>query len=279
MKRIAILTSVVTGLWLSASAQTPLPYSSNFDNTAQKAGWQAFRKGYNSVHSWKYLSEAPDGAIVPPSAPDCLFHQYPMDGVETQLTNDWSVSPSLNLSTGAKVSFKINVYSIMGLQAGDSIQLYLLKGSADPATATGKVLLANLIGLHSSANHNFRDTNNIVVPPTTGQAYLAFHYTSYQNWFTAAVDNFNVKATTTSIDETVMDRASWKIYPNPVQQTLHWEYTGKEKLVSDEGQIIDITGKVRAAFSIKEQKHDLQQLAPGMYFLKYGKGMMPFIKQ
>lgn len=278
MKRYAILTGAMIGLWTSASAQLPLPYSTNFDNATQKAGWQFFRKGYNSVHAWKYLSDAPDGAIVPPSAPDCLFHQYPMDGGAV-LTNDWAVSPSLNLSTGAKVSFKINVYSISGLQAGDSIQLYLLKGSADPATATGKVLLANLINLHSSDNHNFRDTNNIVIPATTGPAYLAFRYTSYSNWYTIAVDNFGVKAATTSIEESRLAQASWKLYPNPVLQTLHLEYTGKEALSSSEGQIIDVTGSVRASFSLKEKSIDLHQLSPGMYFLKQGQAMIPFVKQ
>ncbi|WP_118953057.1 T9SS-dependent choice-of-anchor J family protein [Taibaiella helva] len=278
MKRYAILTGAMTGLWLSTSAQTALPYSTNFDNATQKTGWQFFRKGYNSVHSWKYLSDAPDGAIIPPSAPDCLFHQYPMDG-DAQLTNDWAVSPSLNLSTGAKVSFKINVYSIMGLQTGDSVQLYLLKGSADPATATGKVLLANLIGLHSSANHNFRDTANIVVPATSGPAYLAFHYTSYSNWYTVAVDNFEAKAITTSVEESRMARAAWKLYPNPVRQTLYWAYTGKEDLNVQEGQIIDITGSTRARFAFKDKSLDLHQLSPGMYFLKQGQAMIPFVKQ
>lgn len=279
MKRFVILTGVMTGLCLYTSAQTALPYATNFDNTSQKAGWQFLRKGFATAHPWSYLTDAPDGAIVPPTAPDCLFHQYPMDGTATQLTNDWAVSPPLNLSTGAKVTFKINVYSISGLQPGDSVQLLLLKGSADPATATGKVLLANLTQMQSSSNHNFKDTADIAVPAVTGNAYLAFHYTSYQNWFTAAVDNFSVKALTTGITGAKATAADWKLYPNPVSQTLYWEYKGAGALQESTGQIVDITGKVQAQFSMKEQQADLGRLLPGLYFLKNGATTLPFLKQ
>ncbi len=278
MKRLATLTGVMMSLAIAASAQTTLPYNTGFDNTSQKAGWQSFRKGSTLATNWLFSEDFSDGYTAP-SAPNCIQHPYPTIGDGTVLTDDWYVSPGLNLATGAKLSFKIGVYSFTGdLATGDTIQVYLLKGNPNPSMASSKTLLASMAYMKAT-NHNFKDTANIVVPAATGNAYIAFRYTSFNDWFTVAIDDIKLVAgTTTGIDdrkETAIDLA---LYPNPAKESIHWNYTAiaADKL---EGQLIDVSGRTISTFPLKSKQLDISALQPGTYFLKSGNKAIPFTKE
>lgn len=276
MKQLLPLTALMTGLMISAHAQTPLPYNSGFDNATQKSGWQSFRKGQTESTNWVYSEDFADG-FTPASAPNCLLHPYPTAGGDTELTDDWFVSPGLAMTQGAKLSFKAGVYTIMGeLMEGDTLQVYLLQGNANPSAAT-KTLLAD-IGYMQSTSYNFKDTANIIIPPTTGTSYIAFRYTSYHNWFTIAFDNIQIIANPTSgIGDHRLPVNDLVVYPNPAGDKLHWQYSSAESYA--EGQITDLSGKTLGRFPLKAKQYDISRLQPGLYFLNCGAKAIPFSKQ
>jgi hypothetical protein len=68
-------------------------------------------------------------------------------------------------------------------------------------------------------------------------------------------------------------------YPNPATNTVSWNYAADTRFVSQEGQLLDITGKVLASFPVKAKKLDISNLSPGMYFLKFDHTSIPVVKQ
>lgn len=276
MKHTATLTGLLMSLAFGTSAQTALPYNTGFDNATQKTGWQEFRKGNTTHMSWKYHTDFNTGH-APASNPDCIAHTYP---TSTPATQDWFVSPSLNLTTGAKVQLKIDVYTFMGgLSAGDSIQLYLLKGNADPALATSKTMLANFSYMQK-ATHGYKDTAGIVVPATTGQAYLAFKYSCIDNWFTISIDDIKVTANpSTGIDHIETAVGELVLYPNPAKESIRWSYTGTAAADKLEAQLVDVSGRVIQHFPLKNKTLNISSLQPGIYFLKSGGKTVPFTKE
>ncbi len=276
MKRTATLTGLFMSLVIGASAQTALPYNTGFDNAAQKTGWQEFRKGNTAHMNWTYHTDFNTGH-VPASNPDCIAHTYP---TTTPATQDWFVSPSLNLSTGAKVQLKINVYSPGGtLEPGDSIQLYLLKGNADPALASSKTMLTSFSYMKATT-FTYKDTAGIIVPPTTGQAYLAFKYSCINNWFTVAIDDIKVTANpSTGINDVETTVGNLIVYPNPAKGSIRWSYTGTAAADKLEAQLADVAGRIIKSVPLKNKELNISSLKPGIYFLKSGGKAIAFTKE
>jgi len=178
---------------LSLLAQLPLPYSTGFDNAGQQAGWQQFRTGHLSTYSWGI------SGFGAPSAPNKLWHDYPVGGSANDTVRDWWVSPLLDLSTAANLTLKVNVYAITGsTMPSDGLSIMLLTGSPNPALAT-VTPLQDLLPLVTSGS-TYTQLPAVYIPPT-GPAYIAFYYQATQNWLTPGIDDVSVTAVGVGIEE------------------------------------------------------------------------------
>lgn len=205
-----------------AQTPTPLPYATNFDSPAQKAGWVEHRKGSTKYYRWVFT---PIGA---PSAPDCLYHDYPVGSDGSDSTVDWYVSPMFRFPAGGMLdSIKVNVYAIMGsATADDEFGIYLLKGSADPAGASSVTRLADLTPMVSNAFSLWKDTGKFEIPPTTDDCYIALKYKAKNNWFTLKADNIRIKGNpVSSIPENGGQTEVINLSPNPATNRLSIRYT------------------------------------------------------
>lgn len=187
---LLFISSVMT---TCAWAQTALPYNTGFDNAQGTAGWQKFRKGYASPMDWNI-----GGCFAAPTAPNCMGHDYPVGGAPTKVV-DWYVSPPFNLSGGGMVnSVDIKVFAMTGsADANDHFGMYLLTGSADPATATVTMIVD--LTSHASSTAVWKTMTNYPIAATPGTSYIAFKYTAKDNWFVPSVDELKISGTGTSV--------------------------------------------------------------------------------
>jgi hypothetical protein len=256
----------------------PLPYYTGFDNTTQQSGWQEFRKGFLSPEEWTYNS------FNAYSAPNTLYHDYPVGSSGPDTTLDWFVSPSFDFSSGAVIdSVKIMVYSITGsTMPVDYFGIYLLHGSANPSAATGVIELANLTSYVSSAA-TWNNAGPITIPATSGTSYIAFKYRATNNWFTVSVDDLYINSITTGINDHE-NTSAITIAPNPVEDflTITNEFSDDMQIT-----ITDISGKLLKSFSASrispKKQLDVSELDCGIYFLSVTNGrstrVKKFIKQ
>ncbi|QQR86683.1 MAG: choice-of-anchor J domain-containing protein [Flavobacteriales bacterium] len=187
-------TLFVLCLPFAASAQTALPYTTGFDNAAQQQGWQQFRTGHLSNYSWGISANAAA------SAPNKLWHDYPVGGNATDTVRDWYVSPLLDLSGGAVLTCKANIYAIMGSSMpSDACGIYLLTGNANPDLATATPL-QDLLPLITTGS-TYTTTTAVNIPPTSGTAHIAFYYQATQNWLTPGIDDVSVQPVNVGVAE------------------------------------------------------------------------------
>lgn len=187
-------TLLVLCLPILATAQTALPYTTGFDNAAQQQGWQQFRTGHLSNYSWGISA---NGAA---SAPNKLWHDYPVGGNATDTVRDWYVSPPLDLSGGAVLTCKANIYAIMGSSMpSDACGIFLLTGNANPDLAT-VTPLQDLLPLITTGS-TYTTTTAVNIPPTSGTAHIAFYYQATQNWLTPGIDDVSVQTVNVGVAE------------------------------------------------------------------------------
>jgi Secretion system C-terminal sorting domain len=205
LKNFTLFTAVLLSTKLFS--QTPLPYFTGFDNTAQKAGWQEFRKGSTSNGGWDYPSAAPF------SSPNALSHGFPLGG--SSPTNDWFVSPAFNFSNGGKIDSIRHLFSGFGSPGeSDTIAIYLLTGSPDPALASSKVLLYDYKTKYMSTN-NWELDSPITIPSKSGSSYIAFKYSTTQNWLDVNFDNIRISGKANTALNNIATAQSFRVYPNP----------------------------------------------------------------
>ncbi|WP_118972360.1 T9SS-dependent choice-of-anchor J family protein [Taibaiella koreensis] len=252
----AALCTALLLLTAQSKAQIALPYFSGFDNDAQKNGWQQFRKGVASSYQWNYTATAAF------SAPNCLAHNYPVGGTDT--TNDWFVSPPFNLSTGGKLDSLRYAFSGFGVPgAGDTIAVYLLKGSPDPAVAAARTLLYDFRGEHYSSDNVWRNLTSISLPPTSSVCYIAVQYRTVANWLDTRFDNVRISGNTPiSIPSTGKQAPFASLYPNPVGDKLMI----KTDAAFTQMAFYDIRGRQIATIPFRKET-DLSSFAPGTYIV------------
>ena len=72
-----------------------------------------------------------------------------------------------------------------------------------------------------------------------------------------------------SVENELLDRSKFKIFPNPASTELNIEPFSKESFSIELGQIINSIGQVVLTFKFEnETSIDIQDLSPGLYFLK-----------
>lgn len=283
MKSTSFTLLFILGIVFSVNAQIILPYSNGFDDANQIDDWVLYRKGLTTIngspsHAWEPYASA--GAAT---APNYLMHDYPVGYEGTEMTDDWLVSESIDFTNGAKLSFKAWIYAIAGTMPGDAIEVYLLQGSQDPATAT-QTQVASLISLvdnmGSLNSPIWKDTSDIIIPATIGDAYLAIRYTCINNWFTVAIDDLKLVVDPTGIADAEKGVLSVQLYPNPATAVLQWRISNNDirKLCKEEGILFNYTSQVLKRFPVADGFLDINSLQPGIYYVKIGATIMPFTK-
>lgn len=222
---------------VSASAQTPLPYYTGFDEGISTPGWQEFRKGVTI--NWGWLGS--EDYISPPGS---LYHIFPdASTASTDTTVDWFVSPPFDFSGGAIIdTLYAGIYSVGGPpHPEDFIGLYLLNGSPDPSLATTVALLVDFTLFPNGIGGGWNYTTNILIPPTAGASYIAFKYIATNNNFQAGFDNLYISALSTGI-KSVTAEAELDVYPNPAANHLTIDLGSQNEKV--QVTIADLNGKV-----------------------------------
>lgn len=259
MKTIfTILSALLLHINLS-KAQTALPYYTGFDNATQTAGWQVFRKGSTDPsYKWTYAT------FTSYSAPASLFHQYPVGG--TVVTDDWFVSPGFSIPSGGRVDSIRSAFSGFGLpDVADTVALYLLTGSPDPALATTKTLLLDYRGANYSNNDTWKK-HTMLLAATTGTCYLAVRYKTVNNWLDAKFDNLKISAlTTTSIQDKVVQEEAITVYPNPASKELKIRFD-RQQAVPVLIKIYNTLGELQIEQKVMEQESLPLNLKNGTYF-------------
>lgn len=259
MKTIfTILSALLLHVNLSR-AQTALPYYTGFDNATQTAGWQVFRKGSTDPsYKWTYAT------FTSYSAPASLFHQYPVGG--TVFTDDWFVSPGFSIPSGGRVDSIRSAFSGFGLpDVTDTVALYLLTGSPDPALATTKTLLLDYRGADYSNNDTWKK-HTMLLAATTGTCYLAVRYKTVNNWLDAKFDNLKISAlTTTSIQDKVLQEKAITVYPNPASKELKIRFD-HQQAVPVLIKIYNTLGELQIEQEVIEQESLPLNLKNGTYF-------------
>jgi hypothetical protein len=228
--RITTLLTLITPI--AALAQLPLPYSTGYDNASQQQGWQEFRTGHLSNYSWSFNN------FGAPSAPYALWHDYPVEGNATDTVRDWYVSPALDLSGGASLTCKVNIYAIMGsAMPADACGIWLLTGSADPELATATLLMDLLPLVTASGTW----TQVLSIAPTAGPARIAFYYQATQNWLTPGIDDLVITAPEVGLAETTA-AIPVCVYPNPGSGPLTVELSGAQAGQLVRWQLFDARG-------------------------------------
>ena len=178
MKEFLLSASILFSL--SAAAQTSLPYFTAFDNAGQQSGWTEYRLGEeNAFYEWNYST------MQPYTAPNCLAHNYPVGG--ENLLDDWFVSPEFDFSGGGMLDSLHHAFSGFGVPgAGDTVAIYLLHGSQDPAVAT-KTLLMDFRGADYTGDGAWRRLDPIAIPAQSGESYIAIRYSTIINHFGVVV--------------------------------------------------------------------------------------------
>ena len=236
-KRYFIITAIIISA--SASAQTPLPYYTGFDDSTQTAGWQEFQVGANpGIYGWGYLGTGPIGS---PFA--SLYHPNNTFGPATDTIIDWWVSPQFDFSGGAIIDSMSASIGNSNLQPEDFIGLYLLTGSPDPSLATTETLLVNFTLFPNGPGGGFGDTTDILIPPSTGPSYIAFKFIRTNGLFSVIFDDIYISTFTTGISPLFFGKElGVRLYPNPSTNYLTINLGSNNRKV--EVNIVDITGKV-----------------------------------
>lgn len=209
-----LLASILVGA--SLCAQTPLPYFTGFDNAAQKTGWTEYRKGSTSNGGWDYTS------LSAYTAPSALVHSFPVGG--TAPTTDWFVSPAFNFSNGGRIDSIRRTFAGFGSPGeSDTIAIYLLTGSPDPSLASSAVLLYDFKTNYTKTGEWELDSG-INIPSKSGSSYIAFKYSTTENWLDVSFDNIRISGKTNTGIRQIVASSGFTIYPNPTADYVEMRF-------------------------------------------------------
>lgn len=210
---VLLISTVISG-------QSLTTYYTDFDTPAARNGWTQYRKGSLALNGWVFNLNAY-------TTPTCLAHYYPV--AVSAPTDDWFVSPVFNFSAGGKIdSLRFNFSGFGTPQSLDTIAIFLLVGSADPAQASARFKLFEFRGADYVNDDIWKVKSNINIPAKNGLCYLAFkYYTGNSNWLDVKYDNIRIKINSTvgtKETEPVGDKIT--IYPNPVANLISFKNNG-----------------------------------------------------
>ena len=209
-------------------------YYTGFDNSNEKAGWQEYKKGKTRPTGWTIGSGGVNGS-------DKLTHSVPTGDADKDSLVNWYVSPKFDFSKGGSIdSLKYNYFSFMNVfLAEQSLGVYLLVGSSDPANASSKKLLIDLTKNYTGNSSSWSDTGNISIDNTPGDCYIAFKLKGVDGWSSASFDNIYITQNNTNTQVSV-ETDEVKVYPNPASTEVRFELNSTLKHTIE---VVDIGGK------------------------------------
>jgi len=206
-KFIIPATVILTLTFSTINAQTPLPYFTGFDNTAQQSGWTVSAPGmfyFDSISAYS------------PKFKFCISSSYTL--FQQAVLYEWFVSPMFDFSAGGTIDSIRNAFSGSGVpvMVSDKVAIYLLVGSPDPVLATSKTMLLNYTGTNYHNDGIWYVTKNINIPATTGNCYIAFEVFMMNTDIVLRFDNLAVSAgSPTGINPMTTINNDVLLYPNP----------------------------------------------------------------
>lgn len=265
MKRIKVFTIIglLCILSFQLHAQISLPYFTGFDNVPGQAGWIEIKKGATTFSHWGIVNY---GAF---SDPNYLSHSYsPSSGIS--LTDNWFVSPEFFIPSGGKLDSIRYMFSGFSVpNAGDTIAIYLLQGSQDPAQANSKILLFDFRNSFYQLDDTFRIQSDIILPPYSGPCYLAIRYRNSDcstNWLTVAFDNIAINGNSVGIKDSENSFSDIKVYPNPTKKMLKIDVASP---TLNSLEILNLLGQPVLTTSFFDNVAvDISDFSSGIYFLK-----------
>lgn len=266
-RKLLFIVGLVLSSAIGSAQSLSLPYYVDWTDD-QNDGWQVFVKGDGLVsYSWSFNQNATRGSYEGE-----WFATGPISHVD-----DWIVSPALNLSSGASISFSYRVGSDLSVppSPGDSAQLYVLTGNADPALAT-KRLLANI----DAASETISKDTSIYMLPASAASYLAFRYTATTDSdFWENISKLHVAAVPTSVKNVNGVGLSIRVYPNPATDRISWNITASTTTAGVAGTITDLSGRTIMNIDAASGYADISKLPQGIYMLEIGNQASSFVKQ
>lgn len=255
--------SILLQLFLTGSifSQTiTIPYYTGFDTQIEKEGWQQFRTGFLSYHSWAYGGNAV-------TAPYCLFHDYNVGANPTDTVVDWFVSPPIDFSAAGQIKFKIYT-SGFSTPLPDNFEVYFGIGNPDPRI--GNFVLASNLSLLQPKDQWIDTSLNTAF--MNDSVYVAFRYKTIGSaWTTYAIDNIIIDFDPElNVTEKEKDFISFEVFPNPTNNDFRLVLE-EESLNSDfHIEIYDMCGakiKMIPIYNNKILKVENENLSPGVYFI------------
>lgn len=244
----------------SISSQVTLPYSSGFNDSSEKLGWVEYKTESTQFSHWNYGT----GYLSSTS----IGHDYsPSSGVT--LTDNWFVSPGFSINNGGNLdSIRYKFSGFSEPLIGDTVGIYLLRGSQDPLLATSKLLLFDFRGSEYITDGVYRRKENINLPANNEISYLAIRYRNTDcssKWLTVSFDNVAINGNLSSIKDEVDDET--KIYPNPATNVVNITTVkpiSNLTISSIEGKVIYFNNEIEKGEAI-----DVSSFERGVYFFKY----------
>jgi hypothetical protein len=280
MKNNLYFTLVLVLNAVLAHSQVELPYTTGFDNTQQQEGWTIFRLGENGqFNNWVYSN---NGAH---SAPSCLYHNYPVGG--TNVTDDWFVSPMMNLESGGVIESVWHSFAGFGVpQTADTVAIYLLIGSSNPSLASERILLHDYRADYQNDN-TWYETQDIPIPEAASISYIAFRYKTIVNWLDVKFDDLSIVGMVTSVAELETSPAlDFKLYPNPTDHFLRLDRNSRAVTEPIVLSIYNGAGSQvmhHVMQSSQTEPIDVESLPVGIYTVviqnQHGRSSQRFIKQ
>jgi hypothetical protein len=260
--KLFMIMGFVTLLSISLNAQVSLPYITGFDNSAQQNGWTEYKKADTTFSHWSFGG----GGY---SLPNCVAHDYsPATGIT--LTDNWFVSPGFSITSGGKldsIRYKFSGFSTPG--AGDTIALYLLNHSPNPAFAISKILLFDFRGTEYVNDYIYHLKTNITLPSSGGICYLAIRYRNTDcssQWLSVAFDNIAISGANVSVNELNSAADKVSVYPNPAKDNLiiATNSSAKQSL-----EIYNIAGQaIYTSEMLAYKTIDISSFTSGIYILE-----------
>jgi hypothetical protein len=235
-------------------------YRTSWDNATERSGWQQYQLGTDSSASWFYTPVAVLQGEV-------LVHGSPVgSGLNTM--DNWMVSPVFNFSVGGSIdSLIFNLSGVEQPKVGDTLGIYLITGSQDPAASTWQLLKQFDSTDYLTNGGIYAQLPSIIIPATAGNSYLAFRYKSNNSQFDALFDALQI---TTNFPKYIsaikQEENQLEIYPNPGNRFFTIRLGGKESRI--EGVLVYtlMGGRVVSCFS--KGRLDLSSVAPGVYIIR-----------
>lgn len=258
MKQVQKIVLVAVSITQILCAQTATSYYTSFDTPAEQANWNIYRKGEISPFTWTVEPTGYSGA-------NCLRHDYPV--ASTSLTVDWYVSPVFNFAAGGNIdSLRVNFSGWSVPSNADTVALFLLTGSKDPALATSKTRLFDFRGADYTNDGLWKLKTNISIPGKAGQSYIAFKYVTTSFWLDVKFDNLRVKANSTvglpenSAEEELL------LFPNPANKSISLSGGALSQNQSFRLNIYSLMGEKLVSMPIVRGIPLDHKLSSGIYF-------------